>query len=36
MADQGKLRDLQKALDQKIKIANEINGQMAVFAKKDE
>ncbi len=34
MADQGKLIQLQKTLDQKVKIANEINGQMAVFAKK--
>jgi hypothetical protein len=27
---------MQKMLDQKVKLANEMNGQVAVFAKKEE
>lgn len=34
LVDERKLQQLQKMLDQKVKLANEMNGQMAVFAKK--
>ena len=36
MVDERKLSEMQKILDQKVKLANELNGQMAVYAKKEE
>ena len=36
MVDQRKLQEMQKMLDQKVKLANEMNGQIAVYAKKEE
>jgi hypothetical protein len=35
MVDERKLSELAKMLDQKIKLANEMNGQVAVYAKKE-
>lgn len=34
MVDQRKLQEMQKMLDQKVKLANEMNGQVAVYAQK--
>lgn len=36
MIDERKLSDLQKMLDQKFKLANELGGQMEGYAKKEE
>ena len=36
MVDERKLHQMQKLLDEKVKLANEMNGQMAVYARKEE
>lgn len=36
MVDERKLQEIQKLLDQKIKLANEFNGQVQYYAKKEE
>ena len=36
MADERKLQEMQKLLDQKVKLSNEMNGQVAVYAKKEQ
>ena len=36
MVDERKLQEIQKMLDQKVKLANEFNGQVAVYAKKEQ
>lgn len=36
MVDERKLQEIQKLLDQKIKLANELNGQAEYYAKKEE
>ena len=36
MADDRKIQEMQKMLDQKVKLANEMNGQVAVYAQKEE
>jgi hypothetical protein len=36
LADERKIQEMQKLLDQKVKLANEMNGQVAVYAKKEQ
>ena len=36
MIDERKLSEMQKLLDQKVKLANEMNGQVAVYAQKEQ
>ena len=36
MVDERKLQEMQKILDQKVKLANQMNGQVAVYAKKEQ
>jgi hypothetical protein len=36
MVDERKLSEMQRLLDEKVKLANEMNGQMAVYAKKEQ
>ena len=36
MVDERKLSEMQKLLDQKVKLANEMNGQVAVYTKKEQ
>lgn len=36
MVDERKLQEMQRMLDEKVKLANEMNGRMAVYAKKEQ
>lgn len=36
MVDERKVQEIQKVLDQKIKLSNELNGQVEFYAKKEE
>lgn len=36
MVDERKVQEIQKILDQKIKLANELNGQVEFYTKKEE
>ena len=36
MVDERKIQEVQKLLDQKVKLANEMSGQMAIYAQKEQ